>query len=97
MKLENVLDQVDRMNDDAVIFAKKPWTLASDAEVGLLDADLRVPKTMADRRLEYFLEASVAKEVLEVFGDRKPTIDQRRALLMYYAEYDAYPDWVYAE
>lgn len=95
MNLENALDQIHKMQDDEVIFAHKPWTLDSEADVGLLDNDFRVPKAISDRGFAYFLEATVAKEVLEVFGDREPTLDERRALLMYYAEHDAYPDWVY--
>lgn len=95
MKLESALDQVHKLQDDDVIFAKKPWMLDSEAEIGSLDSDLCVPKEITDRGLAYFLDANVAREVLEVFGDREPTLDESRALLLYYAEHDAYPDWVY--
>lgn len=95
MKLQEALDQVDQLNDDQVIFARKPWGPHSDAEIASLDTDLRVPTNVVARGLHYFLEASVAKEVLEVFGDRETTEEQRRALLLYYAEHDAYPKWVY--
>ena len=44
---------------------------------------------------EYFLEVSLAKEVLSVFGARQPTDAERCRLLLYYAMHDAYPDWVY--
>lgn len=43
MKLQEALDRVEQMGNDDVIFARKPWTLESDAEIGALDADLRVP------------------------------------------------------
>lgn len=95
MKLKEALDQVEQLSEDAVIFARKPWTLEADAEIGQLDNDLRVPEAIIDRGLEYFLEADVAKEVLGVFENRRPTVDERRRLLMYYAENDAYPEWVY--
>lgn len=95
MKLQDALDQIDRLSDDQVVFARKPWLLDSDAEIGMLDFDLHVPATVTSRGLDYFLEVSVAKEVLDVFGERKPSSEQRRALLMYYAENDAYPQWVY--
>lgn len=95
MMLANVLDQISQLADDEVIFAKKPWTLSSEADVGRLDIDFRVPKVISDRGLEYFLEVSVALKVLEAFGARKPTQGECRALLMYYAEDDAYPKWVY--
>jgi hypothetical protein len=37
----------------------------------------------------------MARQVLEVFERRKPSEEQTRALLLYYAENDAYPSWVY--
>jgi hypothetical protein len=95
MRLQEALDRIDQLSDDDVIFARTPWTLDSDAEIGPLDADLRVPVAITQRGLAYFLEASTANEVLEVFGDREPTAEQRRRLLMFYAEHDAFPDWVY--
>jgi hypothetical protein len=95
MKLQELLDQVVHLNDDDVIFAAMPWTLTSDAEVGQLDDEGRVPPTAVARGMSYFLEISVAKEVLEVFGRHKATAEQQRALLLYYAENDAYPQWVY--
>ena len=95
MKLRDALDQIGLLDDDAVIFARKPWTLDTDADVHALDSNLRVPTPITDLGLMYFLEASVAKEVLEAFGEREPTADARRALLMYYAEHDAHPEWVH--
>jgi hypothetical protein len=45
--------------------------------------------------LEYFLEVFVAKEVCEVFGTRRPAAQDVARLLVFYAENDAYPNWVY--
>ena len=95
MKLREALDRVDQLTDDDVIFARKPWTLDSEAEIGRLDSNYRVPAVSTQRGLKYFLEASVINEVLEVFGDREPSAEQCRLLLMYYAENDAFPSWVY--
>ena len=95
MKLQDALDRIDQLTDDDVIFARKPWALDADAEIGQLDTSLRVPVAMTNMGFDYFIEASVASEVLEVFGTHKPTIEERRALLIYYAEHDAYPQWVY--
>ncbi|WP_198119319.1 DUF7716 domain-containing protein [Massilia rhizosphaerae] len=95
MKLQDALDNVKSLSDDKVIFARKPWTLESEADVGLLDFEFRVPVEVTNNGLDYFLEVSVANDVLEVFGDRQPSVDEQRALLMYYAENDAYPKWVY--
>lgn len=95
MNLAEALNQVEDLDDDLVIFAKKPWTLHSDAIVDLLDDEFKPPKKITDLEFSYFLEVAVAKEVLGIFGDRDTTAEDRRSLLLYYAENDAYPDWVY--
>lgn len=97
MNLETILDQVLNMQDDLCIFAKKPWTPTSQAVAVTLEADFGTPKELSDQGMEYFLEVHVAKEVLEVFGDRVPTKEEQRQLLIFYAENDAYPDWVYGQ
>ncbi len=97
MNLRDALDQIAAVSDDQVIFARKPWTLDSDAEIGMLDEEFRVPASVTARGLSYFLEISVSREVLEVLPESKSTAESRRALVMFYAEYDAYPDWVYDE
>ncbi|WP_031431885.1 DUF7716 domain-containing protein [Methylomicrobium agile] len=95
MKLRDAIDQITQLRDEEVIFARRPWTLDTDAYIGMLDENLRVPDVLINEGLEYFLEVSVAKEVLEVFGNRNPTLEQVRELLVFYAENDAYPQWVY--
>jgi hypothetical protein len=95
MKLQDLLDKASQLGDDEVIFASKPWSLDAEAIAGVFDKDFRVPDSIKERNLEYFLEASVAKDVLEVFGNIKPTAEQARAVLLFYAENDAYPQWVY--
>lgn len=95
MNLHDVLDQINELDDDKVICARRPWTFEAEAVVGRLDGNLRVPNALARDGFEYFLEVSVAQEVLEVFGSRNPTEAEIRDLLLYYAENDAYPGWVY--
>ncbi|MBW8371479.1 MAG: hypothetical protein K0M66_10995 [Thiobacillus sp.] len=95
MDLGTIIDQVSSLQDDLCIFAKKPWTPASQAVATTLGADFKTPKEISDQGMDYFLEAHVAKEVLEVFGDHAPTLEEKRQLLIFYAENDAYPDWVY--
>lgn len=78
-----------------MICAQKPWTAASRARLVSAEARGGVPDDAKAEGLDYFLEVHVAKEVLEVFGDRSETVDRKLALLIYYAENDAYPDWAY--
>jgi len=95
MKLQDALDQVEQLSDESVIFVKRPWELEADSDVVMLDEDLSPPRSLASRGLEYFLEVSLAKEILGFSGPRRLTVEERRALLMYYAEFDAYPSWFY--
>jgi hypothetical protein len=95
MTLEEAITTIDTAGDDAVIFARKPWSATADSTIDSLDSALRVPQSLRDAGFEYFLEAAVAKEVCEVFGSRPPSLDEKVRLLLYYAENDAYPEWVY--
>lgn len=95
MNLGALLDQVREMDDSMCIFAKKPWAPNSEAEVVPLGKDYQTPPNIAAQGLDYFLEIHIAKEVLDVFGEHSPTKDEQRNLLIYYAENDAYPVWVY--
>ncbi len=97
MKLEQALDQINGLTDDDVVFARKPWSMESEALIGQLDRDLRVPREIADQGFDYFIDVPVAIEVLDVFAGKKPTPKQRRDLLLYYAVHDAYPEWVYQD
>jgi hypothetical protein len=95
MKLQEALDRVEQLDDMQVVFAKRPWSLEAETLIGRLDSESRVPKALADQGFDYFLDVAMARQVLEVFERRKPTEEERRALLLYYAENDAYPSWVY--
>jgi hypothetical protein len=94
--LAEIVDSLETLDEKHCIFARKPWSTDTLATVGSLADDFTVPAEMADEGFEYFLEVHVATEVLEVFEARQPTLHERRSLLLYYAENDAYPDWVYS-
>jgi hypothetical protein len=95
MTLEEVVAMIEGLDEEDVIFSEKPWSINGRAITGRLNSDYRVPTSISSNGLEYFLEASTAREVLEVFGDRTPSITEQCDLLIYYAENDAFPDWVY--
>jgi hypothetical protein len=48
MKLEQALDEISSLKEDEVIFARKPWDMNSDALIGQLDSNFRVPDEIAD-------------------------------------------------
>ena len=95
MNLGEALDMILECGEEEVVFAKRPWTLDSDATIGLLDEKLATPSQVRSAGYDYFLDVITAREVLGVFRGITPSRDQARGLLLYYGEFDAYPDWVY--
>jgi hypothetical protein len=50
MKLQEALDQVGQLPDDKIIFARRPWTLDTEAEIGTLEEEnLSVPQEVRNR------------------------------------------------
>jgi|SRR5579864_1583828 len=79
------------------ICLRPPWTADAEARVVELDEEYRLPTDALSDGLRYFLETLVAQEVLDVLRNRptKSTTDDACRLLLYYAENDAYPEWIY--
>jgi hypothetical protein len=79
------------------IFVRGPWAAEAEARLVQLDEESRPPADAEAGGHSYFLEASVAREVLDVLRSRptKSSLDDACKLLVYYAENDAYPDWDY--
>jgi hypothetical protein len=99
MKLDKAIAQLETLNKDGIICARAPWSSSSQCVVVSPDENLGVPKRFKDDGFIYFLEVNVAQEVLGVFDDvpHCPTQEEKVRLLIYYAENDAYPEWVYME
>jgi len=94
MNLADVVAQLDEANDTQCIVAKKPWSASSESMLIRLDKNHRVPAEALDRGLSYFLEVGIAlDEVLS--GWPSLPLEQRIKLLIFYAENDAFPEWVY--
>jgi hypothetical protein len=96
MKLAEAIAKIEDAGDDAVIFARRPWSPDTDSMIAPLDHDLRVPASIKDAGFDYFLEAPVVSEICEVFEGSPPTLDEKVRLVLYYAENDAFPEWVYS-
>lgn len=94
MKLIEAVEKLYELDEDATICVLRPWEGDAECTVVMLDGDSTVPKATTAAGFEYFLEVDVCLEVLEVFGTHKPTTDQKLRVLIYYAENDAWPDWV---
>jgi hypothetical protein len=95
MTLEEALDQIAQLPNNEAVFAKRPWGWNSEAMMAQLDQEYRVPQRILDLGFEYVLDGFIAKDVLrDAFGSREPSPLERRKLLLYYAEHDAWPDWL---
>ena len=95
MKLIDIANNLPELADDQVICVRRPWAEHADCELVQLDETHGIPSTVVSRGFEYFLEVSVAHEVCEVFGQLPPSSEEIAALLLFYAENDAFPKWVY--
>jgi hypothetical protein len=96
MKLVDVVERLRDLDEDAVLCVKRPWTRDAECRAIVLDEEMKVPQEARAAGYEYFLEVHVAREVLAVLGNRKAATDDKVRLLIFYAENDAYPDWVYS-
>ncbi|WP_437619656.1 hypothetical protein [Sorangium sp. So ce1151] len=95
MTLGETINRLDTLDENAILCVRQPWTPSSECAVTAPDENLGVPRHVKDSGLAYFLEVHVAREVLDVFGDKPPTTEEKVRLLIHYAENDAYPEWVY--
>jgi len=95
MNLEHIFDNLNQLPETICIFARKPWQPSSEAAAAPLGQNFEVPADLLSLGFEYFLEVRVAREVLEVFSNKPSTKENKLRLLIFYAENDAYPDWVY--
>ena len=93
--LREVVARLGSLGREQMICCRKPWSENAECVVVAPNADLTVPEAVRAAGYGYFLDVPTALEVLEVFGDREPTLVERVRLLLYYAENDAYPEWVY--
>jgi hypothetical protein len=64
MKLEEILRNAERLGDDDVVYAMRPWTLQSEARVLQLSADETVPRELReDPSFKYYLESDLLTEL----------------------------------
>jgi hypothetical protein len=94
MTLREVVNDLEQFSDEMVIFAEKGITWQVDSPAVLVESSDMDSIDTHWEKLTYFLEVSIAKEVLEVWSKwregREPTEEQRIEALIYYADNDAY-------
>jgi hypothetical protein len=92
MTLGQILSNLNATADDLCIVARRPWSGAADAMLVRSDDD-RLLGDLKAAGYEYLLEIDVIKR--EVLGEWDFLLDsaQRFAVVLHYAEYDAWPEW----
>ena len=93
MTLGQILSHLDSAADDQCIVARRPWRESSDAMLVRLDDDGGVPSHVKAAGYDYFLEIHIIRA--EVLGEWSAVMSsaQRSAVVLHYAEYDAWPEW----
>jgi hypothetical protein len=94
--LLDIVAKLDSLPEDVMICAKRPWGPSAEAWVGPPGDNFGVPPHVRSAGYEYFLEVFVANEVLEVLKESaQQSVEAKLRLLLFYAENDSFPDWVY--
>jgi hypothetical protein len=93
MTLGEIFNDLDALNGDLCIVARRPWTVTSDAMLVRLGDEGRVPAHVRNAGYEYFIEVGILRD--EVYGGRASSLNasERSAVAIYYAEHDAFPEW----
>lgn len=65
MKLADVINQLEMLDDEMTIYAREPWTPDSEATVEVEPDVGGLPNQAKDQGLAYFLEVFVAQEFVE--------------------------------
>ena len=93
MKLAAIVGDLKSIADDLCIVARRPWSGEADAMLVRADDKGHLPSHLKEAGYEYFLEIDIIKD--EVLGERSSLLNnaQRLAVVLYYAEHDAWPEW----
>lgn len=95
MKLSDIVVGLETTDDSLCIVAKRPWTENSEAKLVHFIEDFRIPKEALSEGYEYFLEVSTRRDEV-LTGPVALADEQKIAAVIYYAENDAFPEWLTA-
>jgi hypothetical protein len=94
--LREAINQLEKLGDSLTIYATKAEVWDLDGPVALLQEEDTPELAEQPEDLSYFLEVSIAKEVLEVWSEWRnealPSEAERLQAVVYYATNDAYID-----
>jgi hypothetical protein len=94
MKLAELPGLLSELSAGLVVFAERPWTPGSNMILRQLGPDYGIPEDVKSSPFRYFLELSVIEEFIDNLRAIGLTQSEQLDAIIYYAEYDAFPDWV---
>ncbi|WP_148713766.1 DUF7716 domain-containing protein [Chitinolyticbacter meiyuanensis] len=92
MTLREILFTAEGLGEYDVVYAQRPWSLDSPARVVQYQPDETVLRQSEDGSLEYFLEATLIKDIREQVQEGGGVPSEAFRVIMYYAENDAFPE-----
>jgi len=93
MNLQKVISDIDSLPESTCIYVREPWARGSEAILVSYTENFDTPSEVKTQGFKYFLEVDILREILEPFLAVNPTSDQIFEFSLYYAMYDAFPDW----
>ncbi len=93
MKLAQIVAMLESSDESLCIVAKRPWSSDSEAKLVSFTEEFRISEEVLANGYKYFLEVSVAVDDV-LTGPVALSAEQRVAAVIYYAENDAYPEWL---
>jgi hypothetical protein len=89
MTLCEIINSLDRLDQDETICAVEPWSCKTVATIALEPENGQLPEVAAQRGMQYVLEVSVAKEFLDAYGQAWVDPEVKCERLIEYARNDA--------
>ena len=93
MKLLDAVFQVAQFQDGSCICCKRPFHQSSEAVIVQLTPEFAVPEETTAQGFSYFLEKDAVLELLELAEGKLRSREAKVELVVYYADFDAYPAW----
>jgi hypothetical protein len=93
VKLEDAIFLVGQMSENAVVCAKTPFFLGTDALITELTPEYAVPTEVLSAGFTYFLEKDGIVELLEMIEPKAVSRETQAEFVIHYATLDAYPAW----
>ena len=95
MKLIEIVSKLNDPPEETFICVRRPWNHNAESVLVPFNDDLSIPQEVKSQGYEYFLEVTTAREILDAFLDKKPSLEQVTDFIIYYAENDAFPEWAF--